>query len=123
MTLIKTLKDYVESLPSFYEASRTNDYSVTDKQMKLLAQNGGGTIVALNRLDRKVNENTTAIVKDSEKDSSQSINEIIVVSLVGVLFKYYYSIFLNETNCKFCSQGCKKCRYFNNVCCRNTKLY
>jgi methyl-accepting chemotaxis protein len=92
----KNFEKFAEFLPSFYEGSRTNDYSISDQQMKLLAQNGGSTIIALNRLDTNVNKSTTSLVKESEQGSTKSINEIIVVSLIGVLLSIVILFFLTR---------------------------
>jgi methyl-accepting chemotaxis protein len=92
----KNFEKMAEFLPSFYEGSRTNDYSISDKQMKLLAQNGGSTIVALDRLDQNVNKSTSTLVKNSEADSTESMNEIIIVSLIGVVLSVIILFFLTR---------------------------
>lgn len=87
---------YANALPSFFEVSKTNDFKKIESKMGLLTVLNTSTIVTLDKLATDINKESDAILHKSEQDSSNSLYQILVVSIITLLFSIVIAFFITR---------------------------
>ncbi|WP_312476081.1 MCP four helix bundle domain-containing protein, partial [Neobacillus sp.] len=92
----KNFEKLVSYIPSFYEQSRRNDYDSAKSQMAILANYEGNTIVSLNQLAISIQKDNKDILTESAKQATSSTKQIIVFSIVAMMFSIGISFFMTK---------------------------
>ncbi|MBO0961044.1 MCP four helix bundle domain-containing protein [Neobacillus sp. MM2021_6] len=98
--LLKEFSDnfeqYVAMLPSFYQVSSGNDYDKVHPKLDELAVLGEKTVISLNEFTQNAHKYTHNSIEDSEQSASQFTKEILLISVIAVLFGIIVSFFINK---------------------------
>lgn len=93
---IKNFDAYLGTIPSFIDESKTNNYETVHKQIGQLAILGGKTIFSVEELAKGIQSDTNSIIDENEKEASSSTFQIIIVSLVALLFCIFSSFIMTR---------------------------
>jgi len=83
-------------IPSFLEKSRSNEYDSAHSQLSVLAAFEGKTIVSLNQLAQDLQKEKNNILRESEEKAARSSNQIIIFSIVAMVFSILISFFMTK---------------------------
>ncbi|WP_312476716.1 MCP four helix bundle domain-containing protein, partial [Neobacillus sp.] len=92
----KEFENFAHVIPSFLKKSSSNDYYTTHGSLGVLAYQGDMTIDALDKVSKNVQKDTNGIINQAEKDSTRSFIQIIVVSVVAILFSILIAFFITR---------------------------
>ncbi|WHZ05388.1 methyl-accepting chemotaxis protein [Neobacillus sp. YX16] len=86
-------ENYITSISAFVEDSKTMDYETVKGPLAILA---GKTIFSLEELAKGVTSDTNSIIDKNELEASNSILQIIIVSIVALVFCIFISIIMTR---------------------------
>ncbi|CAH2714111.1 hypothetical protein BACCIP111895_01265 [Neobacillus rhizosphaerae] len=79
-------KEYTAAIPAFISNSLTGNYGALHKQMEVLTPLGEKTNLSLDQLQKGIQKDTESIIVDAEKNSSNAIKQMMIVSVIVSFF-------------------------------------
>lgn len=99
-TFNRDFEEYVSSLPSYFQESKTNSYNYVHIKMDSLAELGERAISSLDDLAKSLQKDNQEILHHVEQKTVKASEQIIIVSIIAALFSIIVSFFITRLSAR-----------------------
>jgi len=89
-------ENWLATTPTYFKDSRTNNYDIIKPQMANMTSLGEKANESLYKVEAGIDKYNNTIIKDSGKNVTSSIYQILIVSVIGVLFSIIISFLMTR---------------------------